>query len=177
MQAVEAAGVTFLGPTPEAMEAMSSKTAARTLAQGLNVPTVPGTPDAIKHMDEAKEFCKRVGFPVILKASFGGGGRGMRVVWDEADLPQSFERATSEALSAFGDGSVFIEKYLNNPRHVEVQIIGDGAGALLFLSSFFPLLFCSKSPSCLAPPSFSTGGVVHLYERDCSVYRRHQKVV
>ena len=102
----------FLGPTPQAMESMSSKTAARSLAQGLGVPTVPGTADAIKNMDEAKAFCKGCGFPVILKASFGGGGRGMRVVWDEADLPQAFERATSEALASFGDGSVFIEKYL-----------------------------------------------------------------
>ena len=117
--ACEEAGVSFLGPTLQAMEAMSSKTAARQLAQGLNVPTVPGTVDVIKNMDEAKAFCKSCGFLVILKASFGGGGRGMRVVWYEADLPQAFERATSEALASFGDGSVFIEKYLVcscNPR-------------------------------------------------------------
>eukprot|EP00667_Euglena_gracilis_P012227 EG_transcript_12535 len=148
VRACEEAGIIFLGPTAEAMDRLGSKTEARILAESLQIPTVPGTNEALTNPDDARAFCETVGYPVILKAAYGGGGRGMRVVWDAAELPSALERATSEAQAAFGDGSVFIEKFLHNPRHIEVQTIGDGQG-----------------------------NVIHLYERDCSVQRRHQKVV
>ena len=112
------------------------------------VPVVPGTPGPISTIAEAEEFIAEYGFPIIIKAAMGGGGRGMRVVRDSNSLADSFERAKSEALSAFGDGTVFLERFLTRPRHIEVQIIADSAG-----------------------------NVVHLFERDCSVQRRHQKVV
>lgn len=113
-----------------------------------NVPVVPGTPGPVSEYTEAKAFIKEYGFPIIIKAAMGGGGRGMRVVRDEASFEDSFQRAKSEALSAFGDGTVFIERFLDKPRHIEVQLLADRAG-----------------------------NVVHLFERDCSVQRRHQKVV
>ncbi|RMB90487.1 hypothetical protein DUI87_33088 [Hirundo rustica rustica] len=112
------------------------------------VPVVPGTPSPVSALAEAQEFAARVGFPVILKAAHGGGGRGMRVVRAPQELEENFSRATSEALAAFGNGDLFVEKFIERPRHIEVQILGD-----------------------------SHGNVVHLYERDCSVQRRHQKVV
>jgi len=112
------------------------------------VPVVPGTNFPIKRVEEAAEFCQQYGFPIIIKAAFGGGGRGMRVVTQASELEENFQRATSEALAAFGDGSVFIERFIQRPRHIEVQILGD-----------------------------EHGNVVHLFERDCSVQRRHQKVV
>ena len=112
------------------------------------VPVVPGTAGAIASYDLADSFIKEHGFPVIIKAAMGGGGRGMRVVRDQAGFKDGFERAVSEAKSAFGDGTVFIERFLDKPRHIEVQLLGD-----------------------------SEGNVVHLFERDCSVQRRHQKVV
>lgn len=113
-----------------------------------NVPVVPGTPGPVSEFSECKEFIEKYGFPIIIKAAMGGGGRGMRVVRDEASLEDSFHRAKSEALAAFGDGTVFIERFLDKPRHIEVQLLADRAG-----------------------------NVVHLFERDCSVQRRHQKVV
>lgn len=112
------------------------------------VPVVPGTDGAIESYELADSFIKEVGFPVIIKAAMGGGGRGMRVVRDQESFKDSFQRAVSEAKSAFGDGTVFIERFLDKPRHIEVQLLGD-----------------------------SHGNVVHLFERDCSVQRRHQKVV
>ena len=127
---------------------MGDKTEARKMALECGVAVVPGTNSPILRVEDAVEFCQKNGFPVILKAAFGGGGRGMRVVTKESELAENFERATSEALSAFGDGSIFIERFIQKPRHIEVQILGD-----------------------------EHGGVVHLYERDCSVQRRHQKVV
>ena len=131
------------------MAAFGDKTTARVLAIQNNVPVVPGTPSFVTTYAAAKEFIDSgVGYPVIIKAAHGGGGRGMRVVNKESELKESFERASSEALAAFGDGSVFIERYVYRPRHIEVQILGDG-----------------------------TGDVVHLWDRDCSVQRRHQKVV
>jgi pyruvate carboxylase len=113
-----------------------------------NVPCVPGTPGPVERYEEVKAFTDEHGFPIIIKAAFGGGGRGMRVVREQESLKDSFERATSEAKSAFGNGTVFVERFLDRPRHIEVQLLGD-----------------------------NFGNVVHLYERDCSVQRRHQKVV
>ena len=113
-----------------------------------NVPVVPGTPDPVEKYEDVKKFTDEFGFPIIIKAAFGGGGRGMRVVRKQEDLEDSFKRATSEAKSAFGNGTVFVERFLDKPKHIEVQLLGD-----------------------------NHGNVVHLYERDCSVQRRHQKVV
>eukprot|EP00326_Haptolina_ericina_P033967 CAMPEP_0181237180 /NCGR_PEP_ID=MMETSP1096-20121128/38611_1 /TAXON_ID=156174 ORGANISM="Chrysochromulina ericina, Strain CCMP281" /NCGR_SAMPLE_ID=MMETSP1096 /ASSEMBLY_ACC=CAM_ASM_000453 /LENGTH=1162 /DNA_ID=CAMNT_0023332489 /DNA_START=47 /DNA_END=3535 /DNA_ORIENTATION=+ len=143
----EQAGIAFVGPPSKVIQRFGDKTEARMLAEEYNVPVVPGTAHAVTSVAEAKEFCADCGFPVIIKAAFGGGGRGMRVVLEEAELEESFNRASSEALTAFGDGSVFIERYVNSPRHVEIQVIADGTSA------------------------------THLFERDCSVQRRHQKVV
>lgn len=121
---------------------------ARRLAIKCDVPVVPGTEGPVAKFEEVKKFTDEYGFPIIIKAAFGGGGRGMRVVRDQESLKDSFERATSEAKSAFGNGTVFVERFLDRPKHIEVQLLGD-----------------------------SHGNVVHLYERDCSVQRRHQKVV
>lgn len=145
---VEEAGFVFIGPRAETIDNLGDKTKARELAMAANVPIVPGTPGAIASYEEAKPFIDKVGFPVIIKAAMGGGGRGMRVVRSEAEFKESLERASSEARSAFGDPTVFIERFLDRPRHVEVQMIGDGQG-----------------------------GFMHLFERDCSLQRRHQKVV
>ncbi|KAG0171787.1 pyruvate carboxylase [Apophysomyces sp. BC1034] len=145
---VEAAGITFIGPSPEVIENLGDKTKARQIAMDCQVPVVPGTPGPVSEFGQAREFIREHGFPIIIKAAMGGGGRGMRVVRDEASLEDAFHRAKSEALSAFGDGTVFIERFLDKPRHIEVQLLADRAG-----------------------------NVVHLFERDCSVQRRHQKVV
>ncbi|KAL4422522.1 hypothetical protein ABPG75_008719 [Micractinium tetrahymenae] len=142
------AGITFVGPLPETIEAMGDKTAARRMAQECGVPVVPGTDSALESAEEARAFAASAGYPVILKARSGGGGRGMRVVRSEEDMEDLFARASNEAKAAFGDGGMFIEKYLEDPRHIEIQILAD-----------------------------NYGNVVHLYERDCSVQRRHQKVV
>ena len=145
---VEEAGIIFVGPTPETINALGDKVSARTLAIKTGVPVVPGTEGPVEKFEEVKEFTDKYGFPIIIKAAFGGGGRGMRVVREQATLKDSFERATSEAKSAFGNGTVFVERFLDKPKHIEVQLLGD-----------------------------NHGNVVHLYERDCSVQRRHQKVV
>lgn len=145
---VENAGIAFIGPRPETIDALGDKTKARTLAIKTGVPVVPGTPGPVASYDLAKDFIEQYGFPVIIKAAMGGGGRGMRVVRDQASFKENFERAVSEAKSAFGDGTVFIERFLDRPRHIEVQLLAD-----------------------------SQGNCVHLFERDCSVQRRHQKVV
>uniref|UniRef100_A0A8C3MQB4 Pyruvate carboxylase n=1 Tax=Geospiza parvula TaxID=87175 RepID=A0A8C3MQB4_GEOPR len=147
-QACLDAGVRFVGPRPEVVRKMGDKVEARAIAIAAGVPVVPGTPSPVSALAEAQEFATRVGFPVILKAAHGGGGRGMRVVRAPQELEENFSRATSEALAAFGNGDLFVEKFIERPRHIEVQILGD-----------------------------SHGNVVHLYERDCSVQRRHQKVV
>ncbi|KAL3135464.1 hypothetical protein ABBQ38_005949 [Trebouxia sp. C0009 RCD-2024] len=141
-------GIVFIGPTAKTIEDMGDKTTARRLAEECGVPTVPGSQEPITDAQSALRFSKSAGFPVILKAAMGGGGRGMRVVHQEEDLEDSFARASNEAKAAFGDGRMFIEKYVDSPRHIEVQILAD-----------------------------NHGNVVHLYERDCSVQRRHQKVV
>ncbi|KAK4982567.1 pyruvate carboxylase [Elasticomyces elasticus] len=145
---VEEAGMIFVGPTAKTIQALGDKVSARELAMKCGVPCVPGTPGPVEKFEEVKEFTDEHGFPIIIKAAFGGGGRGMRVVWKQEELKDSFERATSEAKSAFGNGTVFVERFLYRPKHIEVQLLGD-----------------------------NHGNVVHLYERDCSVQRRHQKVV
>jgi acetyl-CoA carboxylase biotin carboxylase subunit len=147
-QAAEAAGITFIGPKPKAIEIMGSKLAAKEAAKAYDIPMVPGTEGAIADLAEAVATAKKIGFPLLIKASAGGGGKGMRVVEKESEIKESMERAISEAVSAFGDGSVFIEKYVTSPRHIEFQVLAD-----------------------------SHGNVVYLFERECSVQRRHQKVV
>ncbi|TDG42871.1 hypothetical protein AWZ03_010691 [Drosophila navojoa] len=148
VQAVNDAGVRFIGPSPKVVQNMGDKVAARTAAIAAKVPIVPGTDGPVTSKEEASAFCEKNGLPVILKAAHGGGGRGMRVVRKMEEVAENFERASSEAKAAFGNGAMFIEKYIERPRHIEVQILGD-----------------------------KTGEVVHLYERDCSIQRRHQKVV
>jgi pyruvate carboxylase len=147
-RAVEKAGLIFVGPSPDVIQALGDKVSARKLAIAAEVPVVPGTPDAVGTFEEVKKFTDEYGFPIIIKAAYGGGGRGMRVVRDQESLKESFERATSEAKTAFGNGTVFVERFLDKPKHIEVQLLGD-----------------------------NHGNIVHLYERDCSVQRRHQKVV
>jgi pyruvate carboxylase len=147
-RACEKAGIAFIGPQPNVLELLGDKTAARRLAASAGVPVLPGTENPVKTAAEAQEIAKEIGYPVIVKAAMGGGGRGMRVVQDRAQLDGLLEEAQGEARSAFGDASVFLEKYLPRARHLEVQILADHHGNLL-----------------------------HLYERDCSVQRRHQKVV
>lgn len=138
----------FVGPTADVIDALGDKVSARKLAIAAGVPVVPGTEGAVETFEEVKSFTDKYGFPVIIKAAYGGGGRGMRVVRDADSLKESFERATSEAKTAFGNGTVFVERFLDKPKHIEVQLLGD-----------------------------NHGNIVHLYERDCSVQRRHQKVV
>lgn len=140
--------ILFLGPSPEVVSNMGNKVFARKLAESCNVPTIPGTMTSVTDPAEAEKFADEHGLPIILKAAFGGGGRGMRVVRERKDVREAFERAHSEAVAAFGKGDLFIEKYLETPRHIEVQVMGD-----------------------------KYGNVVHLFERDCSVQRRHQKII
>ena len=147
-RACDKAGITFIGPSPELLELLGDKTAARRLATSAGVPVLPGTEKPVKSTSEAHKIAQEIGYPVIVKAAMGGGGRGMRVVHGAAQLDALLEEAQGEARSAFGDASVFLEKYLPRARHLEVQILADHHGSLL-----------------------------HLYERDCSVQRRHQKVV
>jgi acetyl-CoA carboxylase biotin carboxylase subunit len=143
-----ASNITFIGPTGEQIRLMGDKATARRLAQEAGVATVPGSPGTIEDPDEAVRFAEEIGFPVIIKATAGGGGKGMRIVQDLEQFSQLFGLAQNEALAAFGNGAVYVEKYLERPRHVEIQVMGD-----------------------------SHGKVVHLGERDCSVQRRHQKLV
>jgi acetyl-CoA carboxylase biotin carboxylase subunit len=147
-RAVNEAGLVFIGPSPEAMELMGSKTSARRAAEAAGAPVVPGTNDALESLEEARETAARVGYPVMLKAAAGGGGKGMRLVGNESELPSAFDTARSEAASAFGDSSVYIEKAVERPRHIEIQVFAD-----------------------------AHGHTVHLGERECSIQRRHQKVI
>ncbi len=147
-RACSAAGLTFVGPRPELLEMMGDKTAARALARRINVPTLAGTEEAVTNREEALQIARDLGFPLIIKAAFGGGGRGMRVVHKSADLDRLLDEAQAEADRAFGNAAVFLEKYIRRAKHIEVQILGD-----------------------------QHGNVIHLHERDCSVQRRHQKVV
>lgn len=145
---VRDAGLIFIGPSPESIELMGSKLAAKAAAAKFGVPLVPGTAEPITNIGNAKKIAKEIGYPVLIKASAGGGGKGMRIVEKESEFEEQMERAVSEATSAFGDGSVFIEKYVTQPRHIEFQIFGD-----------------------------QHGNVIHLFERECSIQRRHQKVI
>ncbi|SGZ55787.1 CIC11C00000005841 [Sungouiella intermedia] len=145
---VEEAGIAWIGPSYKTIDAVGDKVSARTLALENNVPVVPGTPGPIDSTEEAKAFVEKYGYPVIIKAAFGGGGRGMRVVREGDDIEDAFNRARSEALTAFGNGTCFIERFLDKPKHIEVQLLAD-----------------------------NYGNVIHLFERDCSVQRRHQKVI
>ncbi len=143
-----ASNIAFIGPTAEQIRVMGDKAAARKAMAEVGVPVVPGTPGPVEDPDEALVFAREIGFPVIIKAAAGGGGKGMRVATDADEFARAFQLARSEALSAFGSGDVYVEKYLARPRHVEFQIFGD-----------------------------KYGNVIHLGERDCSVQRRHQKLV
>jgi len=145
---IAAEGIIFIGPGQKAIETMGSKLAAKEAVRAYDIPMVPGIDEAITDPKKAIMIAKEIGFPILIKASAGGGGKGMRVVESEEVLEEQMNRAISEALSAFGDGSVFIEKYISSPRHIEIQVLAD-----------------------------SHGNVVHLFERECSIQRRHQKVV
>ncbi|MCD8036818.1 MAG: pyruvate carboxylase [Clostridiales bacterium] len=148
VEACEKNGIAFIGPTVKTMNAMGDKISSKQIAIKCGVPIIPGVDHALKSLDEVMEIADQIGYPVMLKASNGGGGRGMRIVNDRDDMQKEFEEAKNEAKKAFGDDKIFIEKYLKSPKHIEVQVMGD-----------------------------KYGNVIHLYDRDCSVQRRHQKVV
>ena len=145
---VKEAGLIFIAPSPEAIEVMGSKLAAKNAVSKYDIPMVPGINHAVTDIAEAKKEAAQIGYPILVKASAGGGGKGMRVVESEEEFEEQMKRAVSEAKSAFGDGAVFIEKYIGSPRHIEIQILGD-----------------------------THGNILYLFERECSVQRRHQKVV
>ena len=147
-EAVENSGITFIGPKSKAIRIMGSKLAAKEAVKAYDIPMVPGMDAASSDVAKAHESANEGGYPVLIKASAGGGGKGMRIVEKEEDLESGMKRAISEATSAFGDGSVFVEKYVTSPRHIEVQVMSD-----------------------------THGNVLHFFERECSVQRRHQKVV
>ncbi|MCB0389691.1 MAG: acetyl-CoA carboxylase biotin carboxylase subunit [Bdellovibrionales bacterium] len=146
--ALKEAGIKFIGPTPENIESMGDKLASRELMKAAGVPTVPGTEGSVSSVEEAEEAAKEIGYPVIIKASAGGGGKGIRVVTDPKELASSFRACQSEGKNYFKDDRVFIERFIQNPKHIEVQVFGD-----------------------------THGNVVHLFERECSVQRRHQKLI
>jgi len=146
--AVAAAGIIFIGPSPDSIKIMGSKLAAKEAVSKYHIPMVPGSNHAIANLKEAETMSEQIGFPLLIKASAGGGGKGMRIVHKKNNLAESMQLAISEAQTAFGDGSVFIEKYIESPRHIEFQILAD-----------------------------NQGHVIHLYERECSIQRRHQKVI
>lgn len=145
---VQQAGLTLIGPSPEAMELMGNKLSAKAAALVYQIPMVPGTDQAVTDVQLAKVRAQEIGFPILIKAAAGGGGKGMRIVEDANDFEEQMHLAGSEALSAFGDGSVFIERYISSPRHIEIQVLGD-----------------------------NFGNIVYLFERECSIQRRHQKVI
>ncbi|MCO5248385.1 MAG: acetyl-CoA carboxylase biotin carboxylase subunit [Chitinophagales bacterium] len=147
-QQVQDAGIIFIGPSPKAIETMGNKIAAKQAVAQFNVPLVPGTDHPISDFHEAIRLAKEIGFPILIKAAAGGGGKGMRLVEREEDIEEQMQMAISEATSAFGDGSVFIEKFVNSPRHIEIQILGD-----------------------------THGNIIYIFERECSIQRRHQKVI
>ena len=145
---VNEAGLIFIGPGTEAIRTMGNKLAAKEAVKAFNIPMVPGSDGVLNSMTEAKDAAERVGYPVLIKAAAGGGGKGMRAVYESSEFEESYERAVSEAISAFKDGAVMIEKYVLKPRHIEIQVIAD-----------------------------NYGNVCHLFERECSIQRRHQKVI
>ncbi|MFC5623395.1 acetyl-CoA carboxylase biotin carboxylase subunit [Algoriphagus winogradskyi] len=145
---VKDVGLIFIGPSPESIEVMGSKLAAKQAVSKYNIPLVPGTEEAISNIPFAKARAAEIGYPILIKASAGGGGKGMRIVANEGEFEEQMQRAVSEAQSSFGDSAVFIEKYISSPRHIEIQILGDQQGT-----------------------------IVYLFERECSIQRRHQKVI
>lgn len=145
---VEDHGITFIGPSTHAIEVMGDKLAAKNAVAGYDIPMVPGVNHAVTEVEEAKSIAQQIGYPVLIKASAGGGGKGMRVVEHADELDSQMQRAMSEAQSAFGDPSVFVEKYIGSPRHIEIQVLGD-----------------------------QHGNILYLFERECSIQRRHQKVI
>ena len=145
---VREAGITFIGPSPEAMDMMGDKLSAKATAKKQKVPMIPGSEGAISDLKEAVKLAKEIGFPLLIKASAGGGGKGMRLVEKESEVEEQMKMAISEAISAFGNGAVFIEKYASGPRHIEIQVLAD-----------------------------NHGNCVYLFERECSIQRRHQKVI
>lgn len=147
-EACEKNNIIFIGPKSKAIEMMGNKLAAKEAVKDYNIPMVPGTEDAITDIEEAKKIATQIGFPILIKAAAGGGGKGMRVVEKEADFTSQMDRAISEAVNAFGDGAVFIEKYVTKPRHIEIQVMTD-----------------------------AHGNIIYVFERECSIQRRHQKVV
>ena len=147
-EAVQKAGLLFVGPSAEAIEVMGSKLAAKEAVSKHGIPMVPGAEGAVEDPNEAVRIANEIGYPVLIKASAGGGGKGMRLVHSAEELPEQMGLAISEAVSAFGDGAVFIEKFITSPKHIEIQVLGD-----------------------------QHGNVVHLFERECSIQRRHQKVI
>ncbi len=147
-QACETNGLIFIGPKPKAIEMMGNKLAAKEAVKHYDIPMVPGIDEAITDVEKAKQIANAIGYPILIKAAAGGGGKGMRVVEKASELESQMNRAISEATSAFGDGSVFIEKYVSSPRHIEIQVMAD-----------------------------THGNIIHLFERECSIQRRHQKVV
>jgi acetyl-CoA carboxylase, biotin carboxylase subunit len=148
IEAVESSGITFIGPSSKSVRMMGSKTAARELMKKHNVPIVPGTTEPINSIENGKRTANEIGYPVLLKASAGGGGKGMRKISSESEFDSAFESTKREALKAFADDSVYIEKYIENPKHIEVQVIAD-----------------------------KQGNYRHLFERECSIQRRHQKII
>lgn len=147
-EALDAAGITFIGPGVKAIESMGDKITSKLIAEKAGVNTIPGYTDVVKDADEAVAISTDIGFPVMLKASAGGGGKGMRVAWNEEECRDGFERASNEARSSFGDDRIFIEKFIQEPRHIEIQVMAD-----------------------------SHGNTIYLGERECSIQRRHQKVI
>ncbi|MGH6841240.1 MAG: biotin carboxylase N-terminal domain-containing protein, partial [Methylocella sp.] len=147
-RALEASNVSFIGPNPMAIAALGDKIEAKKLAQAAGIATVPGFSGVIEGMAQATKIADAIGYPVMIKAAAGGGGRGLRVVCARKEIPENFARAQSEAKSAFGDGRVLIEKFIANPRHIEIQVLGD-----------------------------KHGKIIHLGERECSIQRRHQKII
>jgi len=144
----EDCGFKFIGPIPEHIDIMGNKSKAKEVMKNLNVPTVPGSDGVVKTLDEGLSIAKEIGYPVIIKASAGGGGKGMRLAENEDMFRNSFSMAKYEAKKAFGNDEIYVEKYITKPKHIEVQIFGD-----------------------------SYGNVIHLFERDCSIQRRHQKIL
>ena len=145
---VEENGIIFIGPSPDAIKTMGDKLAAKRAVSNYDIPMVPGTDHAMSDYQDALKVSDEIGYPILIKASAGGGGKGMRVVYKKDDLQEEMTRAISEATSAFGDGSIFIEKYIESNKHIEVQVLGD-----------------------------LHGNIIHLNERECSIQRRHQKVI
>lgn len=148
VEKVTAAGITFIGPSPKSIELMGDKLMAKDTVKDYNIPMVPGTDHAITDIPEAKKIALEIGFPILIKASAGGGGKGMRIVENEEEFEEQMDRAVSEAVSSFGNGEVFIEKYVGSPKHIEIQLIAD-----------------------------THGNIVYVFDRECSIQRRHQKVI